>query len=575
MKIKFILASLACAAVVMSSCSDEMDYSESNTYNKEYVFTNFGNTVGFVTNIYGWLDSDLGLFDSGMLASACDEAEHAWRTSTIQDFTNGAWTPSNSKANWWTESYSAIRASNFYLNECGNADFSELKYNKDYQAQMKRFERLQYEVRFLRAYFYFRLARQFGDVPLSTTVETESGVNKLPKTPAQDVFKFVCDECDAIVDKLPASYSNLGDDAASGEVGRVTSTAVLALKARTKLYAASPLFNTGNDVSKWREAAEASKAVIDACAANGITMTDDYSKLWGKTNWQNSEMIFTRGIGNVSWPESNNYPMGVQGGQSGNCPSQNLVEAYDLKDGSTVNWSDPAAAVAKFDDFDPRFSKTIAKNGDTGWPTFYGKALETYYGGANGEPLPNATPTSYYLKKYLDASVNTSSTNGTTATHAWITYRLGEFYLNYAEAVYKWLGSETATPGFTSGYNASALDAMNVTRTRAGVAALTEAQASERGFWNCYEKERMVELAFEGHRFWDLRRWKEGDKLKSITEMHITKNGTGDDATYTYTRKVVSRVWDDKMYLFPIPLSETLKNKNLTQNPGWSTSSTK
>lgn len=569
MKTKLILASLACAAFMMSSCSDEMDYKEYQTYDKEYVFKNFDNTVGFVTNIYAYLDYDFGLFGTGMLASACDEAEHAWRSSEIQDFTNGAWTPSNAKSTWWSESYNAIYAANFYLKEFGSADFSELKYNKDYEAQMTRFERLQYEVRFLRAYFYFRLARQYGDVPLTTDVETEATVNNLTKTSAQDVFKFVCDECDAVVDKLPASYSSLGgSDAASGETGRATSTAALALKARAKLYAASPLFNTSNDQSKWREAAEACKAVIDACAENGIKMLSDYSKLWGTDNWEASEMIFVRRIGSLNWLEQNNFPIGVQGGNSGNCPSQNLVEAYDLKDGSVVDWSDPAAAVAKFGSFDPRFALTIAKNGDKSWPTFYGSALETYYGGANGQPTPGGTPTGYYLKKYLDASVNTSSTNSTTTRHSWITFRLGEFYLDYAEAVYRYTGSFT-TP-FDGGM--TALEALNVTRTRAGVKALTEEQANERGFWECYEKERMVELAFEGHRFWDLRRWKEGDKFKSISEMHITKEGSGDDATYTYTIKNVSRVWDDKMLLFPIPLSETLKNKNLTQNPGWSTS---
>ena len=85
-------------------------------------------------------------------------------------------------------------------------------------------------------------------------------------------------------------------------------------------------------------------------------------------------------------------------------------------------------------------------------------------------------------------------------------------------------------------------------------------------FWKRYQNERMVELAFEGHRFFDLRRWKEGDKLKSITQMKLTKRA---DGTINYERRIVNRVWDEKMYLFPIPQTERLKNPNLTQNPGW------
>ena len=105
-----------------------------------------------------------------------------------------------------------------------------------------------------------------------------------------------------------------------------------------------------------------------------------------------------------------------------------------------------------------------------------------------------------------------------------------------------------------------------VVRTRAEMPGFPQGMTND-AFWKKYQNERMVELAFEGHRFWDVRRWKEGDKhFKNIVEMKITKNG---DDTYTYERKVKERSWDDKMYFFPIPQSEKSKNPNLEQNPGW------
>lgn len=146
--------------------------------------------------------------------------------------------------------------------------------------------------------------------------------------------------------------------------------------------------------------------------------------------------------------------------------------------------------------------------------------------------------------------------------HNWVTFRTGELYLNYAEAAFKATGSADVVP---EGGKMSAREAVNVVRVRVGMPELAVGLSTD-AFWKKYENERFVELAFEGHRFWDLRRWKQGDKLKSITEMKITKNV---DGTFTYTRKTVSRQWDDKMYLFPIPQSERLKNPNLTQNPGW------
>jgi hypothetical protein len=562
MKLKNIFIGLGCV-LAFSSCTNEMDYHEYTVYGKDYVFTDFGRTSGFVTNIYSYLDSDLP--SSGSLSSACDESEYAWSWSNIHDFYNGSWGPLNSYSMWGY--YRAIREANYYLKEFPNADFSELKFDKDYQAQMNRFNRYQYEVRLLRAYYYFLLVRAYGDVPFTTNVLTEDEANKLERTPATTVFQFITDECDSVADKLPINYNDLKEDAStigSVETGRVTRGMALALKARTLLYQASPLFNANNDLALWKKAAEASKAVIDYCSLNKIKL-GKYSALWGTENWKASEMIFVRRLGDTNSPETTNFPVGMENGNSGNCPTQTLVDAYEMKTTGKA-WDETESGYdpqKPYTNRDPRLSMTVAVNGEK-WPNTNANLLEIYIGGRNGLPISGATPTGYYLKKYLDGTIDISAQNSSGGKrHNWITFRLGEFYLNYAEAVFKYLGSADAT---NEQFTMSAKDAVNVIRNREDVKMPAfPAGLSNADFWKKYERERMVELAFEGHRFWDVRRWKEGDKFKSIVRMEISK----DNSNYTYNRVIKNRIWDDKMYLFPIPDVEIRKNPNLTQNPGW------
>lgn len=562
MKQKRILFGLACMSL-MVSCAD-LDYHEYTTYDKNYVFTDFDRTAGVVTDIYSFLDSDIPT--DGSLCSACDESEYAWSWSSVFGYTDGRWSPSNPYSRW---DFAGIRRANFFLTEYVNADFSELKYDKDYEAEMKRFNRYPYEVRFLRAYFYFNLARAYGDVPLITKVLTEDEANQVTRTPVADVFDFIVKECDAILeaDQLPVRYSDLVGDAANGsstDGGRVTKQAVMALKARTLLYWASPLFNKESNSDLWRQAAQANKDVIDFCTANGISL-GKYSEIWGTNNWQAGEMIFVRRVGDMNWPETTNFPVGMENGNSGNCPTQTLIDAYEMQ-ATGLAWDEPGSGYDQTDPYagrDPRLVMTIAVNGDK-WPDTNPNPLETYQGGRNGLPLAGATPTGYYLKKYLDKTIDISTSTGSGSTrHNWVTYRLGEFYLNYAEAVFNYLGSADATDGT---FTMSAVDAVNVVRSRSDVnmpgfpTGLSNDEFTEK-----YRRERMVELAFEGHRFWDVRRWKDGASQKSIIEMQITKNGD----RYTYNRVPKPRYWDDKMYLFPIPDSEIRKNPNLTQNPGW------
>lgn len=554
MKLKNICFGIVCT-VALVGCTDKMDYHEYTNYGKEYVFSDFGRTAAFVNNIYSYLDYDL--LGTTSLASACDEAEMALNYSNVLDYTNGNWTALNPKSQW--NYYTPIRAANYFLENGLNLGFSDLILNQDYEAQMKRYGRYQYEVRLLRAYYYFLLVRAYGDVPFTTKVLTEAEANSLECTPASQVFDFIISECDAVAPQLPVDYSKLDNDAAGGtnpEAGRVTRGAALALKARASLYCASKLFNDSENRDLYKRAATASLDVINYCGENNITL-GKYTDLWGADNWKASEMIFVRRVGDTDDPERTNFPIGMENAKSGNCPTQTLVDAYEMKNGGEPNQKDPYTGR------DPRFAMTIAVNGDK-WPNTNPNPLEIYTGGRDAAPVPYATPTGYYVKKYVDGATDISaSTSSGGKRHSWITFRLGEFLLNYAEATFKYFGSADIKDAELT---MTAREAVNKVRKRTGVDMpdFPEGMSSS-DFWSRYKNERMVELAFEGHRFWDVRRWKEGG-FTSIGRMLITKNS---DDSFTYTRSIKALVWDDKMYFYPIPDSEIRKNPNLKQNPGW------
>lgn len=575
MKTKYIISAIL-ALALSSSCSDKMNYKEYNIYDKDYIVENFVNVGGFMTNLYNTVDYDFGNFSSGaMLASASDESQYSKLGNGIEDFYNGAWSPSNAKESLpsaWTKMYEGIATANEFLDNFQGETFDELKYNTDYQAQLHRYNNYKYEARFMRAYFYFNLAKTYGGVPLIDHVMTPDEINSLERTSSDDIFRFIISECDAIKDSIVEDYSNLGQYALnSEETGRADRLAVLALKARAALYWASPLFNALADKERYHHAALYTKQLLDECDKRGKGLATSYSDLWSARAYNTSsiskEIIFGRRYNSTSAGdhvvEGYNYPAGIEGGTGGNCPTQNLVDAYDMKNGKPI--TDPTSGYDEdnpYSDRDPRLNATVAKNGDV-WPSYQDNALQTYEGGANGEPLAGATPTGYYLKKLCNGSISLASNSSMkNATHTWLTFRVGEFWLNYAEAVFQYTGSATAT---TADLPLSAIETVNMTRRRAGVGDITDTDPAT--FWTRYKNERMVELAFEGHRFWDVRRWKEADKyFTSVTEMKITK---GDDGATTYTRHTTSRQWDDKMYLFPIPQTERLKNPNLTQNPGW------
>lgn len=551
------------AFLLLTSCAD-LDYTEETTRDEEWTFTYFNEGIkGLVSGVYAQVyNNEFASNSAYFLAGATDEAQYALEAGNVNSYVNGGWSPANPFDRTWTKSYTAIADANMFLEKLDEADISDWEQNPEYSKWVSQLELFPYELRFLRAYFYFELFKTYGDVPLVTTTLTNAQANSVKRTPADEIVKFIVEECDAVAPYLPVTY----ETEVGSEVGRATRVAAAALKARTLLYAASPLHNPTGDKTKWAKAAEACKYVLDNAANWGLSLSS-YGSLWGHDAFYNKELIFGLGRGddsdNGNVFEKANYPVGVENGSSGNCPTQSLVDQYEYQDnGETFGERHPGNIDLNLQDpyegLDPRFALTVVKNGDE-WPSngAQKKVMETFVGGFNGAPKYGATPTSYYLRKYVDGACVTTADNQTYRRHTWIVFRLGEFYLDYAEAVFNATGSANdATYGMTAN------EAINVLRNRADI-QMPEFTEDGDAWVKRYERERLVELAFENHRFWDVRRWKKGAQyFKTIQAATISPS-------LVLTRSTITRQWDEKYNFYPIPQSELIKNPNLTQNPGW------
>ena len=543
-----------------------LDYNELDQYNKDQMLMEFSRVKSLLTNVYSYLPTDFSSVNGAMRASASDDAEHVWEVSDIQKFNDGSWSPLTILDDQWNNMYSGIRIANFFLKETDGLTFDLIKYNVDYPELMKQFAYYPYEARFLRAFYYFELIKRYGSVPLITTLLTQEEADKVTPSPFNTIVDFIVSECDTASKYLPVGYSGLP----ASETGRATKGAAMALKARTLLYAASPFHNPTPAVNdpKWIAAAKASKELIDLLGSNYLPL-EDYSKI--VNNLTSKELIFERRQGEDRAFEEANTAIGFEGGNTGTCPTQNLVDAYEMKAtglgikeaGSGYNATDPYATSGPTAR-DPRLAMTILYNGAL-WKST--QTVQTWYGGLNAPPALNATKTGYYLKKYMIESISLNPENPSTAIHVWVLFRYGEILLNYAEAMNEVYGPEGL--GSAPLDNLTALQAVNIVRARPGVEMPPfPTGMSQNAFRDKLRNERRVELAFEDHRFWDIRRWKIGPFTTNIRGIDLTRDPVTKEITYTL-KVVETRVWDDKMYLYPIPQSELFINNNLEQNPGW------
>lgn len=577
MKLKHIICGLALVSLGLSSCSDQMNYNEFKINDEDYIKRDFDKVGKITTHIYRNLDYDFGqMYGGASLCSATDEAVYSHQGNAIESYYNGAWSPTNANSAIWSSAWDAISYCNLYLSDYLGLEFPDHKLEKGYNDEMIKYNNYQWEVRFMRAYNYFLLVRQYGAVPLITQKLNAEQANNAPQVSADEIFQFIDDECVAIKDTIIANYSG-AYNSIENESGRVNNLGVLALRARAALYHASPLFSQGKTPEEkkelWYQAALRANECIAECRKRGMRLASNYAALFATDNWQNSEsikeIIFARRVAAENAFEKRNFPIGMEGGNGGNCPTENLVSAYEMTNGLPI--SDPASGYDPKNPYakrDSRLAVTVAVNGEK-WPNYLpSDALETFVGGANSRSVTYGTPTGYYLKKYVNGETKISGSGTTSTTHTWILFRLGQVYLDFAEALLNYTGNPYETP---EDFQMSAAEAVNAVRVRAGQPELPAGLDFDT-FNARYENERFIELAFEGHRIFDVRRWMKAPQyFTNIKVMEITKNG--DELTFTPVLNpsyITNRTWaGDHQYLWPIPQNEILKAGNLHQNPGW------
>lgn len=544
-------------AFALSSCNGFLDREEDSFIDKTATFDSYNRTKQYLTYAYTLLPDGLNRFSrEAMLASATDDAEFAIESAEIQQFNNGSWNALNNPDDVWNRYYSGISKCCTLLENTNhvNLDISRLDPDKqvEYANSLKDIRMWRAEARFLRAYFHFELLKRYGPIPIVTsTLSINGNYENTPRPTMKEVVDFIAKECDIAADTLELTpWRNVND-----AFGRATKGAALALKSRLLLYAASPLYvdfgdtneaNKPTDVALWKSAADAAKAVIDL---NQYELASSYADLF-KNDFQNKEYIFVRRYAANSDFEKSNFPVSF-GGKGGTNPSQNLVDDYEMLDGTPFDWNDPAKAAQPFENRDARLGATILMN----MAPFKGKKVATYPEGADASPNPNATKTGYYLRKFLNEDVNIQ-TGGSSSGHVVPLFRLAEIYLNYVEALNE---CDPTNPDIAL--------YLNKVRNRASlpnVSALSQEQMRA-----VIQHERRVELAFEEHRSWDVRRWKIASSTLGAPLMgvQIERKPLGG---YTYMPvKVEQRVFQPKMYWYPIPQSEVLKLKQWKQNNGW------
>lgn len=601
MKIRKYISHIMTGMLLLSgtACSDFLDKEYDATLTVDKVFNNETLSRQFLSNIYASLPDGLAPFTDAQFLDASrdcmtDNATSYWGLHYYTKIATDSYTAKDHPLlGQWNVNFAGIRKCNTFLKNLK----AEVVGNSDLDGDDNHlYDRYCNEAILLRAIFHFDLVCWFGDMLIVAEDENgepiifdkdDYGVMNQPRKPAADVLQWVADQCDLVKDELPFRYSD-----ESVNWGRVNGATAYALKSRALLYKASKLNNPEGKTAWWKEAADAAVDFMTRNTQQSIPYAlyasdaadNAYYAGYVANPVNNNEIILSRSLWWTNRIEQVFLPVGFTGSFSGTGrtnPTQNFVDCFEMANGKRID-----EGGSRYDEDnpyanrDPRLDQIVFHQGSVWGNENDNESRQVdvrTVGGADYAASLGGTCTGYYVKKFVN---NISCQNPINYPHSWTIFRYSEILLNAAEAY-----CEMNELAKAEGY-------VNEIRQRVGMPDYDGYDQTE--LRKRIRNERRIELSFEDHRMFDLRRWRAYDGVTAENELNkpryeqllnlygVEVSGTLPEPVYTYGParaaqnggQIETRVFNvPKNYYFPIPDADVKMAPALGQNPGWSVES--
>jgi starch-binding outer membrane protein, SusD/RagB family len=560
-----ILAVMVSGVLFFTSCQ-ELAMEPDTGVTDDLMWENPSYIDNYMTDLISEMPNgfDTEEFEHGIFyANATDEAENSNSLALVQNMNSGNYHANGMTDGVWNNYYRAIYKVNLFLENVKTTTYSTF----DPQTRDLKLERLEYyksEARFLRALFYYELIKHYGGVVLvgDNTVQSIGDLNdpayKKGRSTFTECAEYIISECDHLITNQLLPLLDQGADQ-----GRPNGTAAKALKCKTLLLLASPVYNSevteGSERQNdyWKMVAQTAEDI----AFDRIFSFGPYNKFDGTS----PEIILGYRQKNINFIEKANYPVGAEGINTvgSTNPTQNLVDAFRMINGKKTDEPDSGYDPANpYIDRDNRLLQTVIVNGSN-WDerNVESRIVEIFKGGRDGMDRNYGTKTGYYLRKFLNPALDLRQGQG--SNREWPIFRFADIVLIWAEAVNELYGPATLGDSYLT-----ATTILNQTIVRhGGLPEIPLSGVSREELRERIREERFIELSFEGQRAWDLRRWGIAkDALnRPVYKMDVTRNT---DGTYQYQKQLLeNRYFEERMNLYPIPMRDV--NNGLIQNSGW------